>query len=296
MLPGYCSRCSWAMRSFNRRLELVTVGSRWTQVVACRRHSSSGAKQMPSPVAKHLVDSLQTNLNWFNQRYEQAFGIAEMREMQAKVLEVEREFRDITQRRKACQDRIENCKEEIKNIPEEGDGMPSDKYLRLITEEHKLKAELGQLKKSELLAMENLSKMLRQSHEHERLRLERSKYWQIVSLSLSLVYGLVVLIRSEKCIMALRGSLDEKFTELDKSLLGEQQLIKANMDSLKAQIERQHLNLTTELKELKGLQGLQEKRRLDIAQPAGHRQSWASWLGSWIPGKSLLKSASGYLW
>lgn len=179
----------------------------------------------------NLVDALRHNVNCFNQQYERVFGIAEIREMQSKVLKAESEFVEVTQRRKACQDKIEHFKDEIKGIRDKLEMTPrqSDNYLKLITQEHSLLREqlsldvqLTQFKEREQILLENLSKLLRQSHELERLRQERAKYWQIISITLSLAGSLVALIaqrvRSQKSVMNQLATFDVKLQEIDESI------------------------------------------------------------------------------
>lgn len=312
MLPTKCHahRCSVLLVSYRFARTSLKIrplaGHGWIQI--CGQHSSSAlngkfakteARPPPTP---NLVSTLQNNMDWLNQRYERVFGIQEIRDMQSKVLEAERNFVEVTNRRKSCQDKIESLKSEIKSIRDKLDITPrqSDNYLRLITEEHKLLREqlamdvqLDQLKENEQYALDIMSKLLRQSHELERIRHERSKYWQIISISLSLAGSLVALIaqraRSQKTVLSRLTSIEEKLVGLEDSLTSQKldfELIAGRMEQLDDRLERMAVILDRRV-------GAEAKRETRFGQKA---QTWSSWLSSLIPGRSVFKSLSGYLW
>lgn len=246
----------------------------------------------------HLTDTLRQNVDWFNGQYERVFGIDKIRQMQNRVLEAESEFVNITQERKLCQEKIENYKEEIKNIRDKLDITPrqSDNYLKLITEEHKLlreqlshDAKLRQLKDREQWSLDNMSKLLRQSHELELLRQERAKYWQIISLGLSVAGGIVALfaqkVRNQnttlreldlmkQSIQAIKEANELSFGELASQLNVIRSLTSYIADGLHVQ---QNTVMNSSSKSLYG------------QQTPVSGQSWTSWL-SWVSGYGYIKS------
>ena len=73
-----------------------------------------------------------------------------------------------------------------------------DRYLTLITEEHKIIREentisesLSSLEESEKLKFSLLSSAVRESHEKERARTERTKYWSIIGSIVGAMVGII---------------------------------------------------------------------------------------------------------
>lgn len=180
-----------------------------------------------------IRDVISKNINLLNKYYERFFGIAEVRQIQAKVLETESKFVDITRKRKSCQDKIDEHKQNVKELREKLDNLPrsSDNYLNLITIEHKLlrdqlslEAELSQLKEKEQLALDSFSALLRQSHEIERLRQDRSKYWQIITAAITTVgYTVALITQKSRSQKSLTKNLEALRTELsnEKQIIGQ---------------------------------------------------------------------------
>jgi len=251
-------------------------------------------------ISPDITRTLRENINWFNDRYERAFGIAEVREMQNRVIEAENEFVAVTQSRKLCQEKIEDFKERIKNIRDKLDITPreSDNYLKLITEEHKLlreqlshDAQLSQLKDREQWSLDNLSKLLRQSHELERLRQERSKYWQIISLSLSFAGGVVALIaqktRNQKTLLKDLSSMRESIENMQESnqlnfnqLAAQTAIIRSLTNFIADKIQEQQQAET-----LKSSQSFKGQKQTSSSP----KESWSEFL-LWISGIRYIKS------
>lgn len=248
---------------------------------------------------QNLIHSIHQNLNWINKQYENAFGIAEIRKMQERVLNAESGFVDITIQRKLVQDKIDAIKDTAKNLRDKLDSTPrqNESYLDLITQEHKLlreqltlEVQLSQLKQKEQLSLDNLSKLLRQSHELERLRQERSKYWQIISVSLSLVGSFIALIaqraRSQKFIERELESQKAIFTSHLIGLNDSVQTLATNIDGLISRVDRIESNtqfLVSSKGDSRSLSGFEKVRR---------KQSWYAH----IPGYSYLLSLARYLY
>lgn len=310
MISAGLTRCSLSLsrqtvlqvpRSTRRETLLVLqLGFRHQHSPASSSQATSNNGSGPSDIkslrlSPNLVDSFHQNVNWFNQQYEKVFGIAEIREMQARVLDAESEFVEVTQKRKVCQDKIEHFKDEIKKIRDKLELTPrqSDNYLKLITQEHNLLREqlaldvrLTQFKEREQLLLDNLSKLLRQSHELERLRQERAKYWQIISIALSLAGSLVAIIaqrvRNQKSVINHLVSFDERLLTLENSL-----------QTLKSDIDRQHdISLSKMDRINASLDALATSLpSTRVAESSSEKKS--GWIPR-IPGVSLLKSLFHY--
>lgn len=149
------------------------------------------------------IDQVQERITWLNQRYESIVGISDIRQMQNQVLNAEAEFLETTAMRKECQDKIDSLKTRIKELWDKLESTPrsSENYIDLRTSEHKLMREqmlldvqLKQLKDKEQSSFDSLSRLLRRSHELERLQQERSKSLQIISVGLTLAGSLVALV------------------------------------------------------------------------------------------------------
>lgn len=247
------------------------------------------------------IDFLYQNLNWLNKQYENAFGIAEIRRMQERVLDAESGFVEITTQRKSIQDQIDALKNSVKGLRDKLESTPrqSDSYLDLITQEHKLlreqltlEVQLSQLKEKEQMSLDNLSKLLRHSHELERLRQERSKYWQIISVSLSLVGSFIALIaqraRSQKFIERELESQKTIFTSHLISLNDSMQHLGTNIDNLITRVDRIESNtnvLVANKADSTTLSGT-------LSTKSKSRQGWLAY----IPGSSYLASVARYLY
>lgn len=264
--------------------------------------STIGKVQDKPIISRELAKTLRENVSWFNGQYERIFGIDEIRQMQDNVLEAESQFVKITQLRKSCQDKIENYKESIKNIRDKLDITPrqSDNYLKLITQEHSLlreqlshDAQLSQLKDKEQWSLDNLSKLLRHSHELERLRQERAKYWQIISLGLSVVGGVVALfaqkVRNQRTTLKELSLMNERILSMK-----EHQEVQSN--ELMAQLSRLR-SVTKDIADKLHEEHHRQSRPTDLLD---HKQSkasgenlsgssWTSWFAA-ITGYSYIKS------
>lgn len=250
-----------------------------------------------STTQQNLIDSLNQNLNWINRQYENAFGIAEIRRMQKKVLDAESGFVEITTQRKSIQDKIDALKDNIKSLRDKLESTPrqSDSYLDLITQEHRLlreqltlEVQLSQLKEREQLYLDNLSKLLRQSHELERLRQERSKYWQIISVSLSLVGSFIALMaqraRSQKFIERELESQRATFTNHLRDMNESVHNMTLNFDKVISRVDKIESNTNFLVSKSKG--------EVVVSQQQRSARGWFTW----IPGISYLTYVITYLY
>lgn len=239
---------------------------------------------LPSKLqAEHLLDAVHQNISWINRRYERLTGIEEIRKIQDKVLEADQIFRDVADKRRLCQDQIDAQIIALRNIMDKLESTPreSDRYMDLRTAEHnlqkeleELKFQLKQLKQKEQSSLDSFSILLRQNHELERLRQERSKYWQIISVALSFLGGLLALLTQKiyntkytytsvlKRIELLELQVDERFERIEKQI---NEQVNAKLDVLVA---------------------MQQTSKA----PTPTRYSWASY----VPGLTTVASWLGY--
>lgn len=240
------------------------------------------------------------NYNIVNEYYERLTGIAEVRRIQTKVLEVERDFIDITKRRKLCQDQIDDLKNNAKQVREKLENLSrsSDSYLDLITTEHQLlkdqmslDIQLTDLKEREQLALDNFSTLLRQSHEIERLRQDRSKHYQIISTFLTMIVGLIALMRekanSQKTLTDIQNSfgaiLDVISTKVDKVIM----MNNETASMLDASDKRFDIIESQ-------LQKIEDNLNIESASTKSHYTIWMSYIPGlttaydWIYGRKLL--------
>lgn len=242
----------------------------------------------------NIKEAFQKRFNWTNQQYERVFGIAEIRDMQNKVLEAEHEFVKISEMRKSSQDQIDHLKDSVKNLREKLESTPrsSENYIELIKIEHKLlkqqlalDEQFAHLKEKEQLSFDGLSKLLRQSHELERLRQERSKYWQIISVALSLVASLVALMaqraRNQNSTMKQLSSFETKFIELNHCLENSYKESDKKLDYIYSSIAHIDTRLSRIEDEVKTV-----RKGIKTNNEGVSRRSWSYY----IPGLATLSS------
>ncbi|VDO95070.1 unnamed protein product [Soboliphyme baturini] len=132
-------------------------------------------------------------------RYETIIGLTSVREAQNNVLEAEKKFSEFQNQRRQIQTEMHQVQERRKEIRSELDRTPrsEDRYLQLLTEEHAVikneKSLYERFRLTELAERESfsmLSSRLRESHEKERERVERTKYWSIIGSIMGALIGI----------------------------------------------------------------------------------------------------------
>lgn len=260
-------------------------------------HNQSRSLNSDSIQNKMMV-TLQDKLNIVNEHYERATGIADIRRIQSHVLEAECRFVDIAKQRKMCQDQMDNLKSRLSTVRDklESTARSSEIYLQLVTDEHKLlreqltlEVQLSQLKDKEQETFDCMSKLLRQSHELERLRQERSKYWQIISITLSLAGSLVALIAQR---VRNQNSTIKRLESLETNLL----LFNDKLDSSHQQTDAFTTSVLDKLDDLEKALGElvtnRDDREVDQLQ-AKPNNGYGWW--SYIPGLTTVISWRRYL-
>lgn len=233
------------------------------------------------------IDLVQEKVRWTNQQYENMVGIGDIRQMQIEVLQAEAEFLETTAKRKQCQDQIDSLKNRIKELWDklESTSRSSDNYINLRTEEHKvvreqmlLDIQLAQLKDKEQTSFDTLSRLLRRSHELERLRQERSKTLQIISIGLTLVGSIVALMAQKAKNQANQVKLLE--------------IANQGYQDLKENIDEVHTTLDDVIRMVSKIEKKVDK--LDtVVKPVEESKKPLGW-SHYIPGLSTLNAFLGY--
>jgi len=151
-----------------------------------------GQNQQQSPKWRRSMDSAVAY-------YEECIGISEVQKARKDVNQCESLLQEATQARRQKQTELKRLQLRLKEIHTELDrtSRGEDKYLHLLTEEHKsikaessLMAAFEEAENSEREAFHQLSTKMRTSHEREREREERTKYWSITASLIGAILGI----------------------------------------------------------------------------------------------------------
>ncbi|XP_077985885.1 mitochondrial potassium channel-like [Glandiceps talaboti] len=135
--------------------------------------------------------------NWL-QSYEHFLGIADIREAQAKVTEAQNDLDNVRKLARTSADELETLHAELRTLRGKIERVPREdrRYLDLATEEHRLlqmekhvKEWQKKIMDDERARFDHLSAAVRESHEKERARAERTKYWSIIGSVTGTVIG-----------------------------------------------------------------------------------------------------------
>ncbi|KAG9483541.1 hypothetical protein GDO78_009450 [Eleutherodactylus coqui] len=140
-----------------------------------------------------------TAKNWWD-RYEEFAGLVEVREAQGKVAEAEKDFMVARGIVREARENVESQQLKLKEVRDRLDRVSRDdvQYLELATLEHKLLQEEKRLRTSYINAEDSerekfalFSASVRESHEKERARAERTKNWSIIGSILGAIIGVM---------------------------------------------------------------------------------------------------------
>ncbi|KAM3914310.1 mitochondrial potassium channel isoform 1-T1 [Leptodactylus fuscus] len=140
-----------------------------------------------------------TARNWWD-RYEEFVGLVEVREAQGKVAEAEKDFMVARGIVRESRENLESQQLKLKEVRDRLDRVSRDdiQYLELATLEHKLLQEEKRLRSSYVNAEDSerekfalFSASVRESHEKERTRAERTKNWSIIGSVLGAIIGVM---------------------------------------------------------------------------------------------------------
>uniref|UniRef100_A0A915NFS3 Coiled-coil domain-containing protein 51 n=1 Tax=Meloidogyne floridensis TaxID=298350 RepID=A0A915NFS3_9BILA len=145
-------------------------------------------------------NSLNKSFSKIVSYYEQFIGLSEVQKARNEVNQCESNLFQAQQDRREKQSEIRVVQNKLKEIHSELDRTlrGEDKYLRLITEEHaaiKKEREMmniyEELETREREAFNVLSNKVRVSHEREREREERTKYWSLIGSLFGALLGIL---------------------------------------------------------------------------------------------------------
>ena len=128
-------------------------------------------------------------LGGFVQSFDDLLGISDVQEAQANVKKAENEFMTTRGEVQSTKFALNSVQERLKEVRRKLDRIPRDdeRYLGLATEEHKILVEEKKIRSEHenLEALERdqfavLSGAVRDSHERERARAERTKHWSVI--------------------------------------------------------------------------------------------------------------------
>ncbi|KAM6387050.1 mitochondrial potassium channel [Pluvialis apricaria] len=137
--------------------------------------------------------------SWWD-RYEEFVGINEVREAQGKVTEAENVFMVARGIVREARENVEAQQTKLKEIRDRLDRVSRDdtQYLELATLEHRLLQEEKRYRAAYLNAEESerekfslFSAAVRESHEKERTRAEKTKNWSIIGSVLGAIIGVL---------------------------------------------------------------------------------------------------------
>ena len=128
-------------------------------------------------------------LGGFVQAFDDLVGISDVQEAQTSVKKAENEFMTTRGQVQSARSSLSSVQEKLKEMRRKLDRIPRDdeRYLALATEEHRILVEERRIKSEyeHLEALERdqfalLSGAVRDSHERERARAERTKHWSVI--------------------------------------------------------------------------------------------------------------------
>uniref|UniRef100_A0A8C6VDU1 Coiled-coil domain-containing protein 51 n=1 Tax=Naja naja TaxID=35670 RepID=A0A8C6VDU1_NAJNA len=146
-------------------------------------------------LGRHSVQRISaTTQSWWD-KYEEFVGINEVREAQGKVAEAEKQFMFARGIVRETRDTWETQQLKLKEIRDRLDRVSREdaQYLELATLEHKLLQvrRVSDVGESEREAFSLFSAAVRESHEKERTRAEKTKNWSIIGSVLGAVIGVL---------------------------------------------------------------------------------------------------------
>ncbi|KAJ6668107.1 hypothetical protein lerEdw1_015484 [Lerista edwardsae] len=196
-----------ALRNYRMRLHIVRP--------YCSPASKRPEASAPFEVAKNLLHRLSeagkvlgrssqqrisaAARSWWD-KYEEFVGLSEVREAQGNVTEAERRFMVARGIVREARETWEAQQLKLKEIRDRLDRISRDdaQYLELATQEHKLLQEEKRYRTtflaaegSEREAFSLFSAAVRESHEKERTRAEKTKNWSIIGSVLGAVIGVL---------------------------------------------------------------------------------------------------------
>ncbi|NXT47210.1 CCD51 protein, partial [Pluvianellus socialis] len=153
-----------------------------------------------SVMGKNSLQKMSATCKSWWDRYEEFVGINEVREAQGKVTEAENVFMVARGIVREARENVEAQQMKLKEIRDRLDRVSRDdtQYLELATLEHRLLQEEKRYRAAYLNAEESerekfslFSAAVRESHEKERTRAEKTKNWSIIGSVLGAIIGVL---------------------------------------------------------------------------------------------------------
>ncbi|XP_076468595.1 mitochondrial potassium channel-like [Babylonia areolata] len=237
---------------FSKQLVLSLRSCRVLPSCAVPRRHRSITGHMPTDVALKTVTGGRVD-RWM-QAYEDFVGLTEVKEAQNNVIQAERRFLTVQESRRQQQQSLETVQSRLRAMSAElektnrGDA----RYLDLVHKEHAIIREesevvgaIRNLEKEERESFAVLSSALRDSHEKERARAEKTKYWSIMGSVVGAVIGITgttinnyLKMRELRAMLSTAGENSEDLRQLSTQLCQSVRLQSQKMDSLLADLHR----------------------------------------------------------
>ncbi|XP_044157165.1 mitochondrial potassium channel-like [Bufo gargarizans] len=151
-------------------------------------------------LGRNSMDKASATAMYWWARYEEFVGLVEVRDAQGKVAEAEKDFMVARGIVREARETMESQQLKLKEVRDRLDRVSRDdvQYLELATLEHKLLQEEKRLRTSYINAEESerekfalFSASVRESHEKERTRAERTKNWSVIGSVLGALIGVM---------------------------------------------------------------------------------------------------------
>ncbi|KAH9504803.1 Coiled-coil domain-containing protein 51 [Bulinus truncatus] len=140
-----------------------------------------------------------TGLNRFMLMYEDFVGLTEVKQAQEKVVNAEQKFLQVQEDRRSMQQELLAVQAEVRKVAAELEktSRTDSRYIDLVKKEHEIllvekemNNKIKTLDKAERDFFSLLSAALRESHEKERARAEKTKYWSIIGSVVGAIIGI----------------------------------------------------------------------------------------------------------
>ncbi|GMR48092.1 hypothetical protein PMAYCL1PPCAC_18287, partial [Pristionchus mayeri] len=204
----------------------------------------------------HPSSSVSNHIKSWVDAYEDFIGVRAVKDAQAQVMKWEERLSDAQLLRRDKQAELKNIQGRLKEIHFDLDrtSRGEDKYLELLTEEHAtIKRERSLLESfesyesAEREAFHQLSLRVRESHEKERERVEKTKWWGV---SASLIGALLGIAGSSignslrlKKIRELLPASQDDLKEVISSAEEQQKVLKELLNGLNRVVDGKDLNI-----------------------------------------------------
>ncbi|GFO15476.1 coiled-coil domain-containing protein 51 [Plakobranchus ocellatus] len=160
--------------------------------------SSSSSSNSNDPSTFNTI--AQDRLGHVMQIYEDFVGLTEVKEAQNKVVSAEQKFLQVQEDRRSMQAQLLAVQADVRAVSAELEktSRTDSRYIDLVKREHEvllverdMSTKIKALDKAERDFFALLSAALRESHEKERARAEKTKYWSIIGSVIGAIIGIV---------------------------------------------------------------------------------------------------------